>query len=121
MGKSSGLRGKELLFIFFVLLIVTRSWLCVAEFAKQGVLPGLESAVFGAVEIYLAYLLKNRREWPLWIFRAIGFMHMFSLIMRIFLIPTSIYLIVTDIFYIVSIIILNIFISDIRCYFDGED
>lgn len=91
------------------------------DFAEQGFPSAIISVVSGILQIYIAYLLKTRHNWAIWVFMILGVSHLIFLFIRMIGRPLYIYLIIVDIFYVVSAIVLNIFIKDIRCYLSGEE
>ena len=119
MDKSS--RGGKILSCFFVLVIIVNIWFFIVDFVNQGILSGTMSAVFAAFEIYIAYLLKKKHEWTIWIFMALGVLHLIFLPTRFLMRPFYLYLIAADLFYIVSAFVLRIFSKDIKCYLDGNN
>ena len=121
MEKGHPERGKKILHIFFVTLTVVIILSCIMDFAEQGFPSAIISVVSGILQIYIAYLLKTRHNWAIWVFMILGVSHLIFLFIRMIGRPLYIYLIIVDIFYVVSAIVLNIFIKDIRCYLSGEE
>ena len=121
MEKGHPERGKKILHIFFVTLTVVIILSCIMDFAEQGFPSAIISVVSGILQIYIAYLLKTRHNWAVWVFMILGVSHLIFLFIRMIGRPLYIYLIIVDIFYVVSAIVLNIFIKDIRCYLSGEE
>lgn len=119
MSKCS--RSKKILDVFYVLVIINSIWFCLVDFINQGVLSGTVSVIFGVFEIYMAYLLKNKHEWPIWIYMILGVLHLIFLPIRFLTRPLYIYLIAEDLFYIIWALVLSGFSKDIKKYQDGTD
>lgn len=119
MSKCS--RGKKILDVFYVLVIINSIWFCLVDFVNQGVLSGTVSVIFGIFEIYIANLLKNKHEWPIWIYMILGVLHLIFLPIRFLTRPLYIYLIAEDLFYIIWALVLSGVSKDIKKYLDGAD